>query len=83
MAWVGMGREKRVGSRERARVLDRRELALLPGEGRRGDPMPPPSPRESGMGSPSVMATESDREDETVAEPVAEPRLEKTKGKVR
>ena len=55
--------------RGRARVLDRRELAPLPGEGRRGDPMPPPSPEESGMGSPSVMATESDREDETVAEP--------------
>ena len=31
--------------------------------------MPLPSPEESGMGSPSVMATESDREDETVAEP--------------
>ena len=55
--------------RGRARVLDRRELAPLPGEGRRGDPMPPPAPEESGMGSPSVMATESDREDETVAEP--------------
>ena len=55
--------------RGRARVLDRRELAPLPGEGRRGDPMPPPSPEESGMGSPSVTATESDREDETVAEP--------------
>ena len=44
------------------RVLDRGELALLPGEGRRGDAMPPPSPTESGMGSPSVMATESDRQ---------------------
>ena len=55
--------------RGRARVLDRRELAPPPGEGRRGDPMPPPSPEESGMGSPSVMATESDREDETVAGP--------------
>ena len=55
--------------RGRARVLDRRELAPLPGEGRRGDPMPPPSPEESGIGSPSVMATESDREDETVAGP--------------
>ena len=55
--------------RGRARVLDQSELAPLPGEGRRGDPMPPPSPEESGMGSPSVMATESDREDETVAEP--------------
>ena len=37
--------------------------------------MPLPSPEESGMGSPSVMATESDREDETVAEP----RLEKAR----
>ena len=55
--------------RGRARVLDRRELAPLPGEGRRGDPMPPPSPEESGMGSPSVVATESDREDEAVAGP--------------
>ena len=55
--------------RGRARVLDRRELAPLPGEERRGDPMPPPSPEESGMGSPSVIATESDREDETVAGP--------------
>ena len=61
--------------RGRARILDRRELAPPPGEGRRGDPMPPPSPEESGMGSPSVMATESDREDETVAEP----RLEKAR----
>ena len=59
--------------RGRARILDRRELAPPPGEGRRGDPMPPPSPlaspEESGMGSPSVIATESDREDETVAGP--------------
>ena len=55
--------------RGRARVLDRRELAPLPGEGRHGDPMPPPSSEESGTGSPSVMATESDREDETVAGP--------------
>jgi len=31
--------------------------------------MPLPSPEESGMESPSVMATESDREDETVAGP--------------
>ena len=40
--------------RGRARALDRRELRLapLPGEGRRGDPMPPPSPEESGMGPP-------------------------------
>ena len=55
--------------RGRARVLDRSELAPLPGEGRRGDLMPLPSPEESGMGSPSVIATESDREDETVAGP--------------
>ena len=31
--------------------------------------MPPPSPEESGMGPPSVIATESDREDETVTGP--------------
>ena len=55
--------------RGRARVIDRSELAPLPGEGRRGDLMPLPSPEESGMGSPSVMTTESDREDETVAGP--------------
>ena len=57
------------GPRGRARVLDRSELAPLPGEGRRGDPMPLPSPEDSGMGSPSVVATESDREDEAVAGP--------------
>ena len=44
--------------RGRARALDRRELAPLPGEGRRGDPMPLPSPEESDMGSPSVVATD-------------------------
>ena len=55
--------------RGRARVLDRSELAPLPGEEWRGDPVPPPSPEESGMGSPSMMATESDRGDETGAEP--------------
>ena len=55
--------------RGRARVIDRSELAPLPGEGRRGDLMPLPSPEESGMGSPSVVATESDREDEAVAGP--------------
>ena len=33
------------------------------------DAILPPSPGESGTGSPSVMATESDREDETVAGP--------------
>ena len=31
--------------------------------------MPPSSPGESGTGSPSVMAIESNREDETVAGP--------------
>ena len=31
--------------------------------------MPLPSPEESDMGSPSVVATESDREDEAVAGP--------------
>ena len=55
--------------RGRARVLDQRELAPLPGEGWCGDPMPLPSPEESGMGSPSVVATEPDREDEAVAGP--------------
>ena len=33
------------------------------------DPMPPPSPRESGAGSPEAESTGSDRGDETVAEP--------------
>ena len=33
------------------------------------DAILPSSPGESGTGSPSVMATESDREDETVEEP--------------
>ena len=55
--------------RGRARVLDRRELAPLPGEEWRADPVPPPSPEELGMGSPSMMTTESDRGDETGAEP--------------
>ena len=51
--------------RGRARVLDRRELAPLLGEEWRADPVPPPSPEELGMGSPSMMTTESDRGDET------------------
>ena len=55
--------------RGRARVLDRRELALLPGEGRRGDPMPPPSPEELGMGSPEAESTGAGREGETAAGP--------------
>ena len=55
--------------RGRTRVLDRRELAPLPGEEWRADPVPPPSPEELGMGSPSMMTTESDRGDETGAEP--------------
>ena len=55
--------------RGRAQVIDRSELAPLPGEGRRGDLMPLPSPEELGMGSPSMMTTESDRGDETGVEP--------------
>ena len=55
--------------RGRARVLDRRELAPLLGEEWRADPVPPPSPEELGMGSPSMMTTESDRGDETGAGP--------------
>ena len=55
--------------RGRARVLDRRELAPLPGEGRRGDPMPPPSPEGSGMGSPEAESTGAGREGETAAGP--------------
>ena len=55
--------------RGRARVLDRRELAPLPGEGRRGDPRPPPSPEELGMGSPEAESTGAGREGETAAGP--------------
>ena len=55
--------------RVRARLVDQGERARPPGEGWRHDPRPPSSPGESGTGSPSVMATESDREDETVAGP--------------
>ena len=55
--------------RGRARVLDRRELAPLPGEGRRGDPRPPPSPEELGMGSPEVESTGAGRVGETAAGP--------------
>ena len=55
--------------RGRARVLDRRELAPPPGEGRRGDRMPPPSPEESGTGSPEAEATRIAPEDETAARP--------------
>ena len=55
--------------RGRARVLDRRELAPLPGEGRRGDPRPPPSPEELGKGSPEVESTGAGREGETAAGP--------------
>ena len=55
--------------RGRARILDRRELAPPPGEGRRGDPMPPPSPEESGTGSPEAEATRIAPEDETAARP--------------
>ena len=55
--------------RGRARVLDRRELAPLPGEGRHGDPRPPPSPEELGMGSPEAESTGAGREGETAAGP--------------
>ena len=55
--------------RVRARLADQGERARPPWEGWRHDPRPPSSPGESGMGSPSVMATEFDREDETVAGP--------------
>ena len=55
--------------RGRARVLDRRELAPLPGEGRRGDPRPPPSPEELGMGSPEAESTGAGREGETAVGP--------------
>ena len=55
--------------RGRARVLDRRELAPPPGEGRRGDRMPPPSPEESGTGSPEAEATRIAPEDESAARP--------------
>ena len=55
--------------RVRARLVDQGERTRPPGEGWRHDPRPPSSPGESGMGSPSVMATEFDREDETVAGP--------------
>ena len=55
--------------RGRARVLDRRELAPPPGEGQRGDRMPPPSPEESGTGSPEAEATRIAPEDESAARP--------------
>ena len=55
--------------RGRARVLDRREPASLHGEGRRGDPVPPPSPEELGMGSPEVESTGAGRVGETAAGP--------------
>ena len=55
--------------RGRARVLDRRELAPLPGEGRRGAPRPPPSPEELGMGSPEAESTGAGREGETAVGP--------------
>jgi len=55
--------------RMRARLVGQGERARPPWEGERHDPMLPSSPGESGTGSPSVMATESDREDETVAGP--------------
>ena len=55
--------------RVRARFVDQREKWRPPEEGRWDDPMPPPSPRESGAGSPEAESTGSDREDETTAGP--------------
>ena len=53
----------------RARLVDQGELARPPEEGRRDDPMPPPSLGESGMGSPEAESTGPGREDETAAGP--------------
>ena len=55
--------------RVRARLADQGEPARPPGEGRRRDVMPPPSPGESGAGSPETESTGSSREDETAAGP--------------
>jgi len=57
------------GARVRARFVDQGELTRPPGEGRRHDPTPPPSPGELGTGSPSAGSTESGREDETATGP--------------
>ena len=53
----------------RARLADQGEPARPPGEGRRRDVMPPPSPGESGAGSPETESTGSSKEDETAAGP--------------
>ena len=55
--------------RMRARLVDQGEPARPPWAGRRRDPMPPPSPGESGAGSPEAESTGSGREDETAAGP--------------
>ena len=54
--------------RMRARLVDQGEPARPPGEEWRRV-MPPPSPGESGVGSPEAESTGSDREDETAAGP--------------
>ena len=54
--------------RARARLADRGEPARPPGEEWRRV-MPPPSPGESGVGSPEAESTGSGREDETAAGP--------------
>ena len=55
--------------RMRARLVDQGERARPPGEGRWHDPMPPPSPGESGAGSPELESTGSDGGGETAAGP--------------
>ena len=55
--------------RVRARLADQGEPARPPGEGRRRDVMPPPSPGESGARSPETESTGSSKEDETAARP--------------
>ena len=54
--------------RVRARLADRGEPARPPGEEWRRV-MPPPSPGESGVGSPEAESTGSGREDETATGP--------------
>ena len=53
----------------RARFVDQGKPVRPPGEGRRYNPTPPPSPGESGTGSPPAESTGSDREGETAAKP--------------
>ena len=55
--------------RVRARFADQAEMARPPEGGWRDDPRPPPSPGESGAGSPEAESTGSGREDETAAGP--------------